>query len=213
MSETSDPAQTWSGEFGEEWTERNSDSVADVNARYRERYGIALLDLMDLFLTDVDRDARILEVGTNTSVQLRVLQKLGFENLYRVDVLDHAVERAQTLSPDLEIFHGEASSLPFDTDSFDPVFTRGVLIHIPQEHIETVTQELARCASEYVLGFEYHADEYTRIDYRTSDEILWKADFSAQCRRYTDLELSQEILISYLDEDVHDTMFLLETPD
>jgi hypothetical protein len=71
-------------------------------------------------------------------------------------------------------------------------------------------QEIARCASKYVWGIEYYAEEYTEIDYRGHDSLLWKADFPKEYCRNTDLSLEKQQLLAYQDESSnHDVAFLL----
>lgn len=48
-----------------------------------------------LFLGDLDRSLRILEVGANVGFQLALLQRMGFCNLYGIELQPYAVERAR----------------------------------------------------------------------------------------------------------------------
>jgi len=104
-------------------------------------------------------------------------------------------------------------TLTFDDDSLDFVFTSGVLIHIPPSKIEIALQEIARCSRQYVWGYEYYAPEYTEIEYRGNQELLWKADFpSLYEKTVIALELVRERKVPYVESYNVDSMFLLEFP-
>ena len=73
------------------------------------------------------------------------------------------------------------------------------MIHIPDESLETVLQELTRVSSKYVYCGEYHADEPTQIRYRDRDGILFKRDYGQLFREHCpELQLVDE---GYLTKD------------
>ncbi|AUV81813.1 methyltransferase type 11 [Salinigranum rubrum] len=212
-----DPEDLWDGEFGEEYTERNDLSVQEANEISEQRFGVSRTERMERFLGSVDRDARILEVGTNIGTQLKCLESIGFENLYGIDIQKNAVQKAHRTRPELNIIEGSADDIPFKDDFFDLVFTSVVLIHIPPERIETVLDEVVRCTSEWVYGYEYFAEEYTEVQYRGHDELLWKTDFPSLYLERFDLELVEKEFFEYqtdeYDNDTVDVEFLLRTPE
>ena len=188
-----DPARTWRGEFGRAYTDRNrEESVADVNAEYEERFGTTKTALYERFLDDIDRDARILEVGCNVGVQLDHLAELGFENLTGVDLQRGALEVARTRRSAPEVIEADGRWLPFADDAFDLVFTVDVLIHVPPPMIDAVMDELARCSREWIYGCEYYAPEYTEVAFRGETGVLWKTDFAARYESGRDLSLIDE---------------------
>lgn len=209
MTERS-PTEVWRGEFGDAWTDRNALSVEELDERSIEKYGVSKSQIIAELLSKVDKGARILDVGTNEGVHLRLLQQLGFNNLYGVDIQDYALQRARQKSQNIEFVRGDAMELPFRDESFEIIFTTGVLIHIPPDKIEAAVRELNRCASEYVWGIEYYAEEYTEINYRGHDSLLWKANFAEEYRRNTELELKSERILQYQNESENrDVAFLL----
>jgi pseudaminic acid biosynthesis-associated methylase len=210
MTDETDPADTWDGEFGKEWTERNPDTVEELDEQYRQKFGRTRTALNEQFLNDVDTSARVLEVGCNTGVQLKALRKLGFESLYGIDVMEYVVREVHRKSPELNIIEGDALDIPFKTDFFDLVFTSGTLIHVPASDIGTAMKEVARCADTYVWGYEYYAEEYVEIDYRDHESLLWKTNFPERFEAETDLELVTAEYLEYPDSDNRDVMYLLK---
>ncbi len=206
--------ETWGGDFGDSYTSQNPHTAAQMDALYRKNFGLTRSDLNREFMNGIDCASRVLEVGTNTGVQLQLLQNMGFSRLYGIDVQAHALEKARQLTHDIDLTLGEASDIPFKNDFFDIVFTSGVLIHISPEDISSAIREIHRCSKRYIWGYEYFSEEYTSIPYRGQDDLMWKTNFSKlYLDKFPDLRLVKEKKIAYLENDNRDVMFLLEKTD
>ncbi len=211
MSKSTEQMQHWLGEFGKEYTERNALSLDDMEALYRKNYGISRTELNELFLKDMDRSVRILEVGSNIGNQLLCLQKMGFRNLYGIELQNYAVELSKSRTKDINIIQGSVFDIPYKDNYFDLVFTSGVLIHIEPSDITMAIKEIYRCTKQYIWGFEYYADKYTEILYRGQKNLLWKANFTQlYLDSFSNLELVMEKRLKYLNNDNIDVMFLLK---
>lgn len=211
MSKSTEQMQEWLGEFGNEYTERNAISLGEMEALYRKNYGISRTELNELFLKDMDRSVRILEVGSNIGNQLLCLQKMGFRNLYGIELQNYAVELSKSRTKDINIIQGTVFDIPYKDSFFDLVFTSGVLIHIHPTDINLALKEIYRCTKEYIWGFEYYADKYTEILYRGQKNLLWKANFpKIYLDLFDNLELVKEKRLKYLTNDNTDLMFLLK---
>lgn len=206
----------WGDRFGEAYTDRNPNTPDEMQELYRRRFGLERTAMNEEFLGGIDRAARVLEVGCNVGTQLNLLSRMGFENLYGLEINRFAIERSHRLNEGLpiSIVHGSALDIPFKDDFFDLVYTSGVLIHIHPSDLATVQTEMARCSRGWLWGFEYFAEEgYVEIPYRGETNLLWKTDFA---KRFTEnvpgLRLVREKLYTYLDEPgaLQDKMYLLE---
>lgn len=207
---TSSQLERWKGEFGKEYTDRNALTLEQMDELYKKNYGVSRTKLNEVFLGDLDRSIKILEVGSGLGNQLLNLQKMGFENLYGIEVNSHAIEQAKVNTKGINVVQGSAFDVPFRDGYFDLVFTSGVLIHIAPADIEKALREIHRCSREYIWGFEYYADTYTEVKYRGHDNLLWKTDFAKlYLDKFQNLELVKEKRIKYLDNDNLDSMFLL----
>ena len=201
---------TWSGDFGSEYTDRNTYDPVALDAFYEAQWGVARSKMNQDFLSELPKDSRILEVGSNVGNQLRCLQSMGFSSLSGVELQDYAVEQARKLCPDMDIQQGSAFELPFEDRSFDLVFTSGVLIHISPDDLPKAVGEVYRCSGSYIWGFEYYADEPTSLPYRGKEGLLWKRDFSRYYLDvFSDLKMLMERRYPYVNEDLVDSMFLL----
>ncbi len=211
MRKTTDQTAIWSGNFGREYTERNALSCEEMDALYQKNFGTTRTEMNAEFVGEVHRRVRILEVGANSGTQLLSLQKMGFTNLSGIELQEHAVELARQQTKNIEIIQGTAFDIPFEDNSFDLVFTSGVLIHIAPADIKTALTEIHRCARRYIWGFEYFAEAYTPIEYRGNKNLLWKANFARlYLNAFNDLRLVKERRFKYTDSKNEDSMFLLE---
>ena len=193
----------WSGKFGMEYTKRNID--------VKNNYSIPRSELNNIFLDGVDRDMRILEVGCNIGNQLLILQGMGFNSLYGIDIQHEAIELSKSKSKNINIIYGSAFDIPFRDGFFDLVFTSGLLIHISPGDIGSVLSEIYRCTNRFVWGLEYYAPEYTEIRYHGVHDLLWKADFvDLYLNAFSDLHLVRKKELLYPDGSNRDHMFLLE---
>jgi len=180
----------WTSKFGAEYTERNSPTLEDWNKNCIKTWGISKLEMNEKMLKPVSKDAKILEVGCNVGMQLKGLQTMGFDKLYGVEIQKYAVERAKDFTKNINIIQGSAFDIPYKDDFFEVVFTNGVLIHISPTDLPKVMDEMYRCSSKYIWGWEYYAEDITKINYRGNDGFLWKGDYAQLfLDRFSDLKL------------------------
>jgi len=168
----------WSGEFGKEYTDRNSRDPKLWDKFYIENWGTTKSSINERLLGELPREIKILEVGSNTGMQLKCFQEMGYKNLYGIEVQDYAVEKSKEYTQRINIIQGSGFDLPFKDNYFDLVCTNGVLIHIhPKDH-NKIMKEMVRCSKSLIMGFEYYAPETTDVNYRGNKGFLWKADFA-----------------------------------
>jgi pseudaminic acid biosynthesis-associated methylase len=203
----------WSGEFGRDYTDRNKfESAQAFNAVYIERYGVTRDDMIRDWLSDVPKDARILEIGANIGNQLEALRRVGFTNLIGLELQRFCVEKSKSLHPQVDIIQGSGSDIPFRDGYFDLVFTNNVLIHISPDVIGQIIGEMYRVSNQYIWGFEYYAPEFTNIHYHGQSSLLWKADYAGLFQQqHPDLKLIRGELFNCLDEPGNvDKQYLLD---
>jgi pseudaminic acid biosynthesis-associated methylase len=211
MAKITKQMELWRGQFGEEYTARNTISLEEMEALYERNYGQTRTNLNERFLKALDHSIKILEVGSNVGNQLLCLQKMGFNNLYGIELQSYAVELSKSRTRGINIIEGSVFDIPFKDGYFDLVFTSGVLIHVGPSDLGMALREICRCSKRYIWGLEYYADEHTEITYRGHQELLWKADYAKlYLQQFEDLKIAKEERLKYLDSDNIDTMFLLK---
>ncbi|HZQ17432.1 MAG TPA: pseudaminic acid biosynthesis-associated methylase [Terriglobales bacterium] len=205
-------AQTkvWKGKFGREYTDRNVLGSAELDSLWLKNYGVSRSEISGLFLCNIDKRASILEVGCNIGNQLLMLQSLGYTNLTGIEIQSYALNIAKPRVSNVALYQGSALALPFESNSFDLVFTAGVLIHIAAPDLPQALNEIHRCAKQYIWGTEYFSSEPASVFYHGRGELLWKMDYAKlYLSRFPDLNLVREERLKYLQTENIDSIFLL----
>ncbi len=211
MTDSTQQMTEWMGTFGREYTDRNAASYEDFEKLYENNFGLSRTAMNRKFLKDIPTSFRILEVGSNIGNQLLCLQKMGFQNLYGIELQNYAVELSKKRTANINIIQGSTFDIPYKDRYFDLVFTSGMLIHISPETISNALKEIHRVAKSYIWGFEYWAEKYTEVNYRGKDDLLWKTNFvGIYLSLFKDLELVKEERFEYLNGTNIDTMYLLK---
>jgi len=201
----------WSGQFGNDYTKRSSLSAGEMEKIYEKNYGIKGSLLIKEFLSNFPKSAKILEVGANVGAQLALFKKLGYKNLYGIEINKQAIRIAKEKRPEIDIIFGSAQDIPFKSGYFDLVFTVGVLIHIAPENIKAVMNEIARCSKKYIWGLEYFAEEHQGIDYRNEKGLLWKGNFpEIYLKNIKNLQVIKQRKLPYLKTKDIDIMYLIQ---
>lgn len=166
--------RVWAGEFGNQYTKRNE-------IDYKKHLPIWRETLKEFGPTYPQLS--VLEVGCNRGHNLRALSFLGVgygKFLYPIgiDINKSALDIARKTYCTVQ--HGDALAIPFETNTFDLVFTMGVLIHIAPENLATAIREIYRVSGRFILAIEYPADEEIVVSYHGNNDMLWKRDFQSE---------------------------------
>lgn len=151
----------WRSDFGDEYTDRN-------NYDWKKRTPLYKEILSDLVIKD------ILEIGSNRGKNLQALSQLGYSVM---GVEPNVKARKEAESLDILTFPGQANDIPFGSNTFDLVFTCGVLIHVPPKELTKSMEEIIRVSRKYILAIEYEAPAETMVIYRGKRDMLWKRPF------------------------------------
>lgn len=210
--DTTTQEKFWRSDFGQNYNMRNiRASSQSLDAFNEERFGVTRTQMNRFFLDGLEIDS-ILEVGCNIGNQLILLQELGYDNLYGVDIQPEVVEMSKKYTTNINIIQGSAFNIPFKDNFFDLVFTAGVLIHISPQDIKKAMCEIYRTSRKYIWGYEYFNEDYISVDYHGHKERLWKGNFSKMyLELFPGLKLKKEKIYKYIDgSNLSDMMFLLE---
>lgn len=200
----------WKSDFGKEYTDRNTFMYEEWDEVYKKTWGKSKEELNQPFFENLSKDINILEVGCNTGMQLRCLQKMGFHNLYGIELQPYAVERSKEFSQNINIIQGSGFDIPFKDNFFDLVFTNGVLIHISPDDLNAIMSEMYRCSKSLIWGFEYYHESLMAIDYRGNDDKLWKGDYAKIFSENFNLQIVKQTFHPYVNSSNIDSMYLLK---
>tara|TARA_B110000438_G_scaffold250701_1_gene254704 strand:+ start:1148 stop:1717 length:570 start_codon:yes stop_codon:yes gene_type:complete len=139
---------------------------------------------------------KICEVGTNVGNTL-----IGFPKTFDVtgvDLNQYALSVNKEKHEEFKFDLASALELPYSDNSFDLVFTRGVLIHINPTDIDKVIDELFRVSKKWIVSLEYFGEDSKTISWKRGDNLLWYRDMKTKWKNYdveiiSDLEMPEKI--------------------
>jgi pseudaminic acid biosynthesis-associated methylase len=170
MTHTTEQEAFWHGEFGNAYTDRNKvPGWVDANEVLFKR-----------ILGDVRGLRSVLELGSNVGLNLRALRRLLPEaKLSAVEINEKAAAELKAALPDVDLHR--SSILEFDPrETWDLVFTKGVLIHINPQKLPVAYELMYRCSRRFVMVAEYYNPKPVEIDYRGHAGKLFKRDFAGE---------------------------------
>lgn len=169
MNRKTEQEEFWSGEFGDEYVDRNK-SDALLTSK---------ICMFSTMLRSTNKLSSVRELGCNIGLNLVALNKLkpSFE-LSGYEINKKAADKAASLNI-ADIFNTsileDISGTPVDL-----TFTCGVLIHIDPDHLDKVYQNLVNSSKRYVLVAEYYNPSPVSISYRGHQNKLFKRDFAGE---------------------------------
>ena len=168
--------EAWEGKFGDSYTERNAEGLLQPR-----------IDLWRDIWDEIDGfPEAILEVGANIGLNLLALrQMLPHNTPYMAAVEPNAIAREALILNKIPAYLGQAEQLDFAPDSFDLVFTSGVLVHLSPKPSNGLREsplyrgckEIVRVSKKWVVAIEYFSAEPREVIYRNRPGLLWTQDF------------------------------------
>ncbi|MEE0959117.1 MAG: hypothetical protein UH654_03665 [Lachnospiraceae bacterium] len=197
----------WSGQFGNDYIERNKDN--------------ALLEAkMNLWMKVLEctKDVEsVIEFGSNIGLNLKTMKIINSKlNFAAVEINHKAVDILKNdalLKDCVDVY--EQSILEYNPEKmYDLAFTAGVLIHINPDELQNVYEKLYKSSKKYICVAEYYNPSPVVIPYRDNQERLFKRDFAGEIMdKYSDLQLVNYGFVYHRDNNfpLDDfTWFLLE---
>jgi pseudaminic acid biosynthesis-associated methylase len=193
----------WSGEFGNDYVERNR----------LKKFLPGRLALFSKILAHASSVDSVIEFGSNIGLNMHALSKLlPNAELSAIEINEKAVSELKKMKG-LKVYHG--SILDFEPDyPRDMAFTAGVLIHIAPEMLTSVYDSLYQSTKRYICVIEYYNPKPVELDYRGHRGKLFKRDFAGELLdRFESLQLIDYGFVYHRDYNFvlgDPTWFLLE---
>lgn len=158
----------WSGEFGNEYPNRNQG----------EEKVISNVVLWGKILNSAPQVKSIMELGCNIGLNLQALNRINKDfELHAYEINANAASKAQALN---------IADITCDTilnaiqaeKTFDLTFTNGVLIHIDPDYLDNVYRNLYNLSHRYIMVCEYYNPSPVMVKYRGYDDRMFKRDFA-----------------------------------
>jgi pseudaminic acid biosynthesis-associated methylase len=167
MRAATDQETFWAGEFGDAYTARNAVLPEDRVPFLKE------------VLSATSGVESVLELGANKGHNLIALRSIAPS--LRATGVELNPFAFQQLSSIAGITAVQSAIQDFASQqTFDLVFTCGVLIHINPDNLPAVYKKMAALANKYVLINEYFNPTPTEIVYRGHSGKLFKRDFAGE---------------------------------
>ena len=135
---------------------------------------------------------KICEAGCNIGNNLK-----GFptsQQVYGFDMSKHALEKAKKKHPSFQFKEGNLNNIPFEDESFDLVFTRGVLIHIHNDDLDNILKELFRVSKKWIFNLEYFGEDGKMINWKRGKDLLWYRNMKERWSNF-DVEIISDVEI------------------
>jgi spore coat polysaccharide biosynthesis protein SpsF len=188
----------WSGQFGNDYSQRNVGRVASNIEFFRRA------------LKGVDIRS-IIEFGANIGENLQALRQLYPKAfLTGLEINEEAAKQLGNVAD--QVCYG--SMLEFAVaETWQLAFTKGVLIHIAPDNLPKAYEVIYQSSDQYILIAEYYNPTPTVIPYRGHLDRLWKRDFAGEMLdKYKDLRLIDYGFVYHRDQYPQDDLhwFLME---
>ena len=202
----------WKGSFGNQFIKRNTfETHKKFNNFYIKRYGCSRDFINNFFLKKINLEKPVLEVGCNIGNQLNALSRIGFKNLYGIDINNESLTIVKK-NTNLNIIKSSGFNIPFKDSFFNIVFTSFVLIHIHPKNLKKIMAEIYRVSNNYIYGLEYYNNDLIEINYRNYKNKAWKGDYcKLYLKTFKKLKLVKERIYQNKDNlEDYDKIFLLK---
>jgi len=195
---TTEQEAFWKGTFGDEYTDRN-------NTLNNEMFFKRILNTCDI--------TSLFEIGCNRGLNLTTIKNIYPHielNGCEINQKAYDILKKQNICKDLycdSVFDVNSN------DTYDLVFTKGVLIHINPDKLQEVYEKMYTLSKRYILICEYYSRNVEMIPYRGNANKLFKRDFCGEIMTKFKLKLVDYGFFYYRDplypqDDI--TWFLLE---
>lgn len=127
---------------------------------------------------------KILEIGTFGGYNLRKIHSIDQKiELFGFDINKEALKYAKTHCEAINTIHGSIYEINkyFNNNSFDLVFTAGVLIHIPNKNIQSIIKNLINISNNNII----HAEHHGNFQKLKMTGMRWKHDFLDLYKEHT----------------------------
>ena len=160
----------WSKEYSRNYIEKNTEFDSDL--------GIECWKKMLMEAEDLDS---ILECGSNIGRNIAALHSISPNTKKSIiEISPDPYEIVTQNFPLSESFNGSILESNFSNESFDLVFTCGVLIHIHPDDVRANMEKMFNYSRKYILIAEYFNRTPVMIEYQGQKNKLFKSDFGKQ---------------------------------
>ena len=170
----------WSGEFGNEYSQRNTGNGLLA----------ANIALFSKVLARTKNVCSVIEFGCNIGLNLKALRQIRLDmKLTGVEINKEACRLARGISGPIEVCEGSILDQRM-YGTYNMSISKGLLIHIAPGHLAQAYDVLYQSSNRYILICEYFNPTPVEVDYRGIKDKMFKRDFAGDMLdQYRDLGL------------------------
>lgn len=174
----------WSGDFGDQYIERNGNT---------REFVASAIGLFSRILCRTEGIHSVIEFGPNIGLNLKAIRLLlPHVGVAAVEIDHKAVQQLRDdafFERQIQVY--EQSVLEYQpAETYDLALAAGVLIHIHPDALPQVYETLYRSSRKYICISEYYNPAPVEIPYRGHQGKLFKRDFAGEfLDRYPDCKL------------------------
>ncbi len=159
----------WAEEFGDAYISRNQSAKLLASNAFLFADIFSSLDLIP---------QTFLEIGANIGMNVRAIQTLSPEAQFTgIEINKQACKiLAETGCHVVESSIADAQI----TSKFDFVFSKGVLIHLAPDQLQSTYKKMYEWSNRFILIAEYYNPVPVTIPYRGNTDRLFKRDFAGE---------------------------------
>lgn len=148
---------------------------------------------------------KVCEAGCNVGNNISAFPK-DFE-VYGIDINEYALKKAQKQYPNFKFTKENLDQISYPDSFFDLVFTRGVLVHIPDKELDKVLLEFLRITKRWIINIEYFGKDGKMIKWKRGNNLLWYRNMKDRWKNF-DVEIISDVDLP-LEMDKGGTRFTL----
>jgi pseudaminic acid biosynthesis-associated methylase len=170
MNYQTEQEKFWATDFGNEYPSRNEGELLIAS-------NIALFSKI---LRSAPTVKSVAELGCNIGLNLSALSRIHQKFDLRGYEINELAAKAATHEKIAEIVNTTITEPLASDKKFDLTFTKGVLIHINPDKLDTVYENLYNLSNRYIMVCEYYNPSPVAIEYRGHQDRLFKRDFAGE---------------------------------
>jgi len=164
--EITDQEKFWMSKFGDDYIQRNLNHKEHIKRNFAK---ILIKNNIEIH--------SCIEFGSNVGINLDALKELYPElNSFGIEINKKSFE---IMIKKHDGFHGSVYEFS-SNKKYDLTLSAGVLIHQNPNKLKSFYKNLYNFSKKYILLIEYFSPEPVGVNYRGSDDKLFKRDFAGE---------------------------------
>lgn len=170
MNYQTEQEKFWATDFGNEYPSRNEGELLITS-------NVALFSKI---LRSAPSVKSVAELGCNIGLNLSALNRIHKTLDLRGYEINELAAKAAADEDMAQIVNTTITEPLVSDKKFDLTFTKGVLIHINPDKLDTVYENLYTLSNRYIMVCEYYNPSPVAIEYRGHHDRLFKRDFAGE---------------------------------